>query len=239
MYYFLFRVLEKDVTETITFDGSELVIEVDNSRGIRGRFTLCVKTTDQVASLDCPTGYDQIQFPLGPNYVVKTAKMDRQGKVMLESLQYTEIPSILFKENESLDVILQEVPDQSTKVTLLNAIRYVPPEPVEATSLKKTNSMAAFSVVIIVLLLIAGLLIVGLIATICCCRRRTPEKIKSSNDQSQKHETTSAIKDECSSAPLPLKLKSRRTSSTTVTTKTLPVKSSSAVAVFPVQNIQS
>uniref|UniRef100_A0A7E4ZZG6 Uncharacterized protein n=1 Tax=Panagrellus redivivus TaxID=6233 RepID=A0A7E4ZZG6_PANRE len=141
---------------------------------------------------------------------------------------------VLFNENESLDIILQEVADQSTKVTLLNAIRYVPPEPVEATSLKKSNSMAAFSV--IVLLMIAGLLIVGLIATICCCRRRLPGKVKPSNDQSQKHETTSAIKDECFSAPLPSKLKSRRTSSTTVTTTTSPVNSSSAVTAFPVEN---
>uniref|UniRef100_A0A7E4ZZ51 CUB domain-containing protein n=1 Tax=Panagrellus redivivus TaxID=6233 RepID=A0A7E4ZZ51_PANRE len=223
-------VLEKDVTETVTFDGSELEIEVDNSGGIGGVFTLCIKSSEQFPSPDCPTGYLWIRFSFGRIPDVKLLKMDRQGKVMMGTAFFTTIKAIAFND-EALEVILKEVPDQSTKVWLLNAVRYVPPEPVETTTPKKSDSMAVFSVVIIVLLAIAGLLIAGLVVLICYCRRRTPQKMEQSDDRGQKHKTTGTFRDDGPSAPLPPKPKSRRTSSTTVTTTTLPVKFSSAVAV--------
>uniref|UniRef100_A0A7E4UYV6 Flocculation protein FLO11-like n=1 Tax=Panagrellus redivivus TaxID=6233 RepID=A0A7E4UYV6_PANRE len=68
---------------------------------------------------------------------------------------------------------------------------------------------------------------------LCYCRKRTPQKIKPSDGQSQKH-TTEA---DGPSALLPPKPKSRRTSSTTVSTATLPVKTSSSVVVLPVENV--
>uniref|UniRef100_A0A7E4VZL1 Peptidase S72 domain-containing protein n=1 Tax=Panagrellus redivivus TaxID=6233 RepID=A0A7E4VZL1_PANRE len=179
----------------------------------------CIRT-----SPDCPTGYNQIQFSFGYATGVQTFKMERQGKVTLGPLIITTINAITFNEDEALEVILKEVPDISTKVRLLNALRYVSHEPMKATTPNKSDSMAVFSVVIIVLLAMAGLLIVGLIATICYCRRRTPQKMEQSDDQGRKHGTTRTVKDDRDSAPLPPKRKSRRTSSTTVTTTNLHVK---------------
>uniref|UniRef100_A0A7E4VXG8 Uncharacterized protein n=1 Tax=Panagrellus redivivus TaxID=6233 RepID=A0A7E4VXG8_PANRE len=224
-------ILTKDVAERITFDGSELVIEVDNGGGIIGRFTLCVKSSDQVSLPHCPTGYDQIQFSFGRLFsygpLAKTFKINRQGDVTMGTEGMYPIQSISFTEDNALDVVLKDVPDESTKVRLLNAVRYVPPEPVLTTTPKKSVSMAVFSVVVIVLLAIAGLLIAGLIATICYCRRETPQKMEQSDDRGQKHKT---LKDDRVPAPLPLKPKSGRTSSTTVTTTTVPVKSSSVAS---------
>uniref|UniRef100_A0A7E4W0V7 Uncharacterized protein n=1 Tax=Panagrellus redivivus TaxID=6233 RepID=A0A7E4W0V7_PANRE len=243
-------VLEKDVNEIVTFDGSELQIEVDNSRGIDGDFTLCIKATTQ-ASQDCPTGYDRIHFAFGHNAKVKTATMNRQGKVMLDSSEYVTIQSVVFNEDGILELILKEVPDQSTIVRLLNAVRHVPPESQETTTPKKSDSMAMFSVVVIVLLVVAGFvsvatlapevaqksgtiahykfLIAGLIATICYCRRGTPQKMEHSDDRGQKHKILKNDR-----APAPPNPKSRRTSSTTFNSSMTNVKPTSSPNTKPI-----
>uniref|UniRef100_A0A7E4ZS42 DOMON domain-containing protein n=1 Tax=Panagrellus redivivus TaxID=6233 RepID=A0A7E4ZS42_PANRE len=98
-------VLEKDIAETVTFDGNELVIEVDNSAGIIGDFTLCVKSTDQVSYVNCPTGYDGIGFWFGRVSDVQSFKMDRQGNVMLGTARITMLKTIAFNADEAFEVI--------------------------------------------------------------------------------------------------------------------------------------
>uniref|UniRef100_A0A7E4VYT2 Cadherin domain-containing protein n=1 Tax=Panagrellus redivivus TaxID=6233 RepID=A0A7E4VYT2_PANRE len=169
-------VLEKDVTETVTFDGPELEIEVDNSGGIEGRFTLCIKSSDQVPSPDCPTGYLPIQFSFGRTANVKTATVNRQGRVMLGPLEYDTITSILFNENESLDVILKEVPDRSTKVRLLNAVRYVPPESTTTTTEKSSKSATIGITIGIVVGVIAAIIAIAAVIGFCVYCRNKKQK---------------------------------------------------------------
>uniref|UniRef100_A0A7E4VZW1 DAG1 domain-containing protein n=1 Tax=Panagrellus redivivus TaxID=6233 RepID=A0A7E4VZW1_PANRE len=154
------------------------------------------------------------------------------GKALIGHFMTLKV--LRFNDDGTLNVFLARVPSPLTVVTLLNAERYVPPEQLTEPATPKKPNTATIGVVVIALLVISGLLFAGLIVLMCYCRRRTPQQMEHSDDQGQKHKT---LKDDRAPAPLPSKPKSGRTSSTTVTTATLPVKSSSTVAVFPVENV--
>uniref|UniRef100_A0A7E4UWB2 Uncharacterized protein n=1 Tax=Panagrellus redivivus TaxID=6233 RepID=A0A7E4UWB2_PANRE len=118
--------LQKNVNELVTFDGSDCALN------------------------------RQIKMLLPTAPLIKKFTMNRQGQVYLKAVLITTINDILINKDQTLEVILSRILDSSTKVTPLNADRFVPPEPVLTAIPKKSDSMAKFSIVVIVLLAIDG-----------------------------------------------------------------------------------
>uniref|UniRef100_A0A7E4V889 CUB domain-containing protein n=1 Tax=Panagrellus redivivus TaxID=6233 RepID=A0A7E4V889_PANRE len=169
--------LTKSRNETIKFDGDKLDIEVDNSGGDVGLFRMCVRTSMKSPSDECPDGYRQLAYYFGDKKVRKF-QMNRQGEVFGMGLVFN-LESVLFNEDDTLNVFVDLLPNPSTIITLLNAERYVPPEPTDTTTTGKSSKATAIGITVGVIMSV--IVVVAIIATVvgmCIyCRKKTQKEV--------------------------------------------------------------
>uniref|UniRef100_A0A7E4UQM8 Plastocyanin-like domain-containing protein n=1 Tax=Panagrellus redivivus TaxID=6233 RepID=A0A7E4UQM8_PANRE len=71
--------LTKDLTETVSFEGDELTIVVDNTLGVLDYLTLCFGGSPEESQHPCPLGFARFTHAIGANKKIQFT-VNRQGQ---------------------------------------------------------------------------------------------------------------------------------------------------------------
>uniref|UniRef100_A0A7E4UQT8 Galectin n=1 Tax=Panagrellus redivivus TaxID=6233 RepID=A0A7E4UQT8_PANRE len=144
--------LKMGTSVTVTFEGDELEIRLDNPHRQKGEFELCFRSTSDAVSKFCPEGYTSYLAIVREREIVY--KLNRYGK--LEWLENWAKLKIVFEADGSLNVMLANLPS-TMLVYLPNAELPVVTLTMTTTAPTKVkDNKAVISIIGIVVLLLAS-----------------------------------------------------------------------------------
>uniref|UniRef100_A0A7E4UTI6 Cellulosome anchoring protein cohesin region n=1 Tax=Panagrellus redivivus TaxID=6233 RepID=A0A7E4UTI6_PANRE len=167
-------ILKKGSNETVTFEGDEVDINIQNSYAM-GDYAVvfCFGSTPDVVSSFCPKGYLQHTVAFTNTHNVK---VNRQGQLFDDSVQAEYKNFVKFDKNGNLNIMIQEMSDGAT-VIMPKAEIYVPKKPVKETKQVKPNSNATVYIVIAcVVVFLVALILIGVVLYFCVIRKKTNAK---------------------------------------------------------------
>uniref|UniRef100_A0A7E4ZTT8 Galectin n=1 Tax=Panagrellus redivivus TaxID=6233 RepID=A0A7E4ZTT8_PANRE len=136
-----FRKLTKGRNETVSFKGEELTIEVDNSMGVIDDLTICFGASPESSYQPCPLGFARFTLTIGANDKTRFT-INRQGQFVTGSSWLKIRGSIKFNNYGTLNIMVVQLPDAKTIVTLPNAEIFVPKKSEDEKTVEKKSKGA-------------------------------------------------------------------------------------------------
>uniref|UniRef100_A0A7E4V3E8 Lysosome-associated membrane glycoprotein 3 n=1 Tax=Panagrellus redivivus TaxID=6233 RepID=A0A7E4V3E8_PANRE len=180
-------VLKKGEHVTVTFEGDQLEIKLDNPAGQKGEFELCFRSTSDALSKSCPKGYiSRLAFLVARE---KTYKVNRMGQLFSTMGQLGMEFPIIFEADGSLKLMLANHP--STMVVYLpNAeLLVVTTTTLALASTKSTDNKAQTGIICVIVILILAVLIIGAVLFYCLYNKRKHHPIRTIAPEEEAHQT--------------------------------------------------
>uniref|UniRef100_A0A7E4ZV25 Uncharacterized protein n=1 Tax=Panagrellus redivivus TaxID=6233 RepID=A0A7E4ZV25_PANRE len=174
--------LTKGRNETITFEGNELTIDVDNSLGANAELTLCFGSSPDESRQPCPLGYARFSQGIGGNHKVRFI-INRQGRFVGDKSWLVMLGNVKFNGDGTLNIMVVQLPDARTTVTLPNAEIFVPEKQLHVIVQKRRSNVGTVGILAIIIVLIVVGAIVGIFVWCCITRTSKPKQTPELNHQ--------------------------------------------------------
>uniref|UniRef100_A0A7E4VBJ1 CUB domain-containing protein n=1 Tax=Panagrellus redivivus TaxID=6233 RepID=A0A7E4VBJ1_PANRE len=172
--------LTKGSNETVSFTGEELTIEVDNTLGANAELIICFGSSPDASHPPCPLGYARFSLGIGGNRKVRFI-INRQGQFV--GGYYSTLGNVKFNDDGTLNIMVLQLPDAKTVVTLPNADIFVPEKQVDAIVKKKRSNAGTVGIIAIIIVLIVIGVIVGILVWCCITCTSKPKQTPEFNRQ--------------------------------------------------------
>uniref|UniRef100_A0A7E4ZT70 CUB domain-containing protein n=1 Tax=Panagrellus redivivus TaxID=6233 RepID=A0A7E4ZT70_PANRE len=244
LYY---RLLKMGIAVTVTFEGDELEIRLDNPEEQEDFFDLCFSSTVHEVSELCPVGYERFHTLVYKGEII--FKLNRQGKIMWFR-NWLKL-RVLFEPDGSLKIMLPFV-SSTMKVSLPNAeIPVITTTTLAPTTATSNEAMTRTIICVIVILILAIVAISAVVIYCCWYYRRRHQANPATAPEEHAHQTyeevplrnNAVIKSPAPhpksthSTPLPSATATTTKPPSTSTTKTSNEKPQIAVVQKPAPNV--
>uniref|UniRef100_A0A7E4VCZ4 Uncharacterized protein n=1 Tax=Panagrellus redivivus TaxID=6233 RepID=A0A7E4VCZ4_PANRE len=144
--------------------------------------TLCFGSSPEASYQPCPLGFARFRIQVGANDKMRFT-INRQGEFVEGSLWLKTFGSVKFNDDGTLNIMVVQLPDAKTTVTLSNAEIFVPEKQVDDIVRKKKSNLGTVGIVTIIIVLIVVGVIVGIFVWCCITRTSKPKQPPESNQQ--------------------------------------------------------
>uniref|UniRef100_A0A7E4W2C1 Mid2 domain-containing protein n=1 Tax=Panagrellus redivivus TaxID=6233 RepID=A0A7E4W2C1_PANRE len=166
--------LTQGMNTTVTFDGEELDIRLDNPQRQKGELKLCFKSTSDAYPGGCPEGYAAVHPFI--TKTVHTFQLSRQGLFLEMGAKQSMSAKVVFESNGQLNLMLVAISNSMT-VTLTNADIPVVTTTTLASVKKQTNSKAMVGIIGVAVVFILLFFIISAIVLYFCWYRKRSNRL--------------------------------------------------------------